>query len=257
MSSATRCTGCSRQSPIPFRGYECVPRFRRVPESGERDVDPTGRRSWTLTRVTSTPASRCPRESSTSFTHLRRSTRASRPASTWPPSGSIRRGTRCTDRGGGRRRCPRIRGIRPRRHRARQSSGADALFVHLLRACVRRRLQCRVLLVHLERGARRRHRRVVPREWRTHSRERRPIPCDGCWASVDRRIRSRPTATSAAATRRSPHCWLVAGSRTERDQRRPASDRANARVRSAMISGTSATAKWPPSSSRSNSRRSR
>ncbi len=48
--------------------------------------------------------------------------------------------------------------------------GADALLVDVLRARVLGRLQRRLLLLHLERGARRGHGAVVPRERRPHAR---------------------------------------------------------------------------------------
>ena len=48
--------------------------------------------------------------------------------------------------------------------------GAAALLEHLLRPRVLRRLRRRLLLVHLERGAGRRHRRVVQGERRAHAR---------------------------------------------------------------------------------------
>ncbi len=56
----------------------------------------------------------------------------------------------------------RVRGIRSRRHRPGQPGGADTLLVDVLRPRVLGRLQRGLLLVHLERGARRRHRRMVP-----------------------------------------------------------------------------------------------
>ena len=46
----------------------------------------------------------------------------------------------------------------------------------VLRARLLRRIRRRVLLLHLERGARRRHRRVVQGERRPDARERRPFP---------------------------------------------------------------------------------
>ena len=80
-------------------------------------------------------------------------------------------------RGGrGRDRCRRIRGIRSRRYRPRQPRRAHPLLVDVLRARVLGRVQRGLLLLHLERGARRGHRRVVSRERRPHARERRTVP---------------------------------------------------------------------------------
>ena len=111
-----------------------------------------------------------------SSTRPRRSTRASRRASTSPPRCSSRRGTPSPRRRRGRDRRRRVRGGRARRRRARQPRRPHPLLEHLLRARVLRRLQRRVLLLHLERGARRRHRQVVQGERRSDARERRPVP---------------------------------------------------------------------------------
>ena len=57
---------------------------------------------------------------------------------------------------------------------------AAALPQHLLQPRLRRRLQRRLLLLHLERGARRRHRRVVHRARRPAAGERRRVPRARC-----------------------------------------------------------------------------
>ena len=76
------------------------------------------------------------------------------------------------DGGDGRHRRGGVRGVRLARHRPRQPGSADALFVDVLRARLLGRVQRRLLLVHLERGARRRHGRVVPRQRRAPARQR-------------------------------------------------------------------------------------
>ena len=70
----------------------------------------------------------------------------------------------------------RFRGGRPRRRRARQPGRPHPVLEHVLRPHLLRRLRRGLLLLHLERGARRRHRRVVHRERRPDARERRPVP---------------------------------------------------------------------------------
>ena len=93
--------------------------------------------------------------------------RASRPPSTWPRRCSTRRGT-------GSRRATRrpptdveaFEAAALARHGLAFHLVPPALPQHVLRARLRGRLQRRLLLLHLERGAGRRHRRVVPRERR-------------------------------------------------------------------------------------------
>ena len=71
------------------------------------------------------------------------------------------------------------RGVRARgarRGRPRRPARAAALLEHVLRAHLRGRLRRRVLLVHLERGAGRRHHGVVRGARRCDARERRSLP---------------------------------------------------------------------------------
>ena len=96
----------------------------------------------------------------------------------------------------------RRRGVRGRRAgggRARQPGRADratraTYFAHVFSGGY----DAGLLLLHLERGARCRHRRVVQGERRAHAARTATGSAGCCSASADRRIRSRPTATSAA-----------------------------------------------------------
>ena len=160
------------------------------------------------------------------------------------------------ERGGIRDRRRRVRGGRSRRHRPRQPRRADAVFLDVLRARVLGRLQRRLLLVHLERGARRRHGRMVPRERRAHARERRPLPRP---AARGRRVEgpARGVPRLPRAGCRDPAAPGASGSRGLTPAQSRPSCSANARARDAIAAGTSATVKCPPSSRRSKTRRSR
>ena len=137
----------------------------------------SGPRCSTTTRATTRPASRCPGESSSGSGPRRRSTRGSRPASTSPPRCSTRRGTRSRPS-----RRPAVTDVAAFEAKALAAVGLDnpavptryssTYFAHIFSGGYGAGL----LLLHLERGARRRHRRVVQGERRPHPGERRPVP---------------------------------------------------------------------------------
>ena len=132
----------------------------------------------------------------------RRSTRASPPASTSPPRCSTWPGTSSAPTTCRSRR--RRRGVRGRR-RWRPSGSttrpcrprySTPYFAHSLA----RGYDAGLLLLHLERGARRRHRRVVQGERRPHPRERRPLPRATSSASAAPRTRWRRTRVARASS---------------------------------------------------------
>ena len=110
-------------------------------------------------------------------------------------------------RGHGRRGL-RARGARGRR--PRRPARAAAVLEHVLRARVRGRLRRRLLLVHLERGAGRRHHGVVRARRRRDPRERRPLPREILAGRLTRPRRLDPGAAGARARRSSRCCGAAA-----------------------------------------------
>ena len=102
-----------------------------------------------------------------------------------------------------------------------------ALPDRLLPAHLRRRgLRRRLLLLHLERGARRRDGGVVQGKRRPDPRQRRPVPRRSCSPGATAATRWSPSAPSAAATPNSSRCssaaaWTRPLSRRSRTSRPP------------------------------------
>ena len=171
----------------PYFAGTSVPRVRRVPVAGQRDVGHLAGGAGELRRP--------PRD---------RRADAGRPAGAGAGDAAVQPGIRhhgvprrvaarpgvAPDhgrRGSGRRRCRGVRGGCAGGGGGRTRRGAAALPQHLLLAHLEQRLLGRVLLLHLERGARRRLGRVVQGERRSAARQRRPLPADSVVEGGQRR----------------------------------------------------------------------
>ena len=194
-----------------FVGHRRAARLRRVPLAGQRDVGDLARGARALRQHHQT-GEPMPQELVDKMQGgARSSTRASPPPSTWPRRCSTRRGTSARRRTTSSTDVEAFEAARARDGRRRLRPGAAALPHHLLRPHLRRRLQRRLLLLHLERGARRRHRRVVQRARRPAPRERRPLPPRAALARRRRRPDGGVPRVPRPRPRTSPRCWFVRG----------------------------------------------
>ena len=156
-----------------FAGHGRAARLRRVPLAGQRDVaggpgDPRRLRPPPRDRRAAPAEAARQDQGGPPLRRRRRDHRVPGRRPARPGLAPARRRTR---------RRHRRRGVRSgRAGRRRRAQRAPALPLHLLQPRLRRGLQRRVLLLHLERGARRRHRRVVHRARRAAPGERRALP---------------------------------------------------------------------------------
>ena len=167
-SSATPCTACSPTSAYPRLSGHRVPRdFVEFPSPGQRDVGAGGPRSSRNYAGTTRPASRCRRTSSTRL-RRRRGVRPGLRARAIPRRRAARPGVAPADRGAGRRRPSDVEAfeaaaLTPARRRAPawcRRATAATYFAHIFAGGY----DAGLLLLHLERGARRRHRSSGSRE---------------------------------------------------------------------------------------------
>ncbi len=138
------------------------------------------------------------------------------------PGGDAARPRVARDRAGHGRRGPAgVRGGRTRAGRRRAGVGAAALPDVVLRARLLRRLQRGLLLLHLERGPRRRHASSGSRTTAACCAPTATTSAASCCRAAAASTRCWRSATSAAATRRSSRCWSAAASASSNSPSRP------------------------------------
>ena len=191
--------------------HQRAARLRRVPQPGQRDVGAVagGPRQLRPARRDRRAAAGRRRRGDRRRAAVGRGLRHHRVPR--PRRCSTRRGTasRPTPRSATRSRSSE-QALERRRRRVR--AGAAALPDDLLPAHLRGRLRGRLLLLHLVRGARRRHRGVVQGERRPAPGERRRVPAASCSPSAARSTRWPPSAPSAAGTPTPARCCGAAAS---------------------------------------------